>query len=265
LAYAVIVVAALLIALSARERVMAPEPPPPMPGAALMPLAADSPFAASPITPASADIVRQARTAFSLGEAGVWLSADTEACARPALVIADGRAAPARTGARLGLLRIFTTAGAGTPGLPQTAARDLRPGELGFQLGFPRGGPGEAALRLIGPRILRPLARAQPRQRVLAWAEVGHTEGLQSARPGLIGAPVLDREGRVAGVTLAQSPRRGRIYTTTPEDLSQALAAARITPGASSPGQPIAADNYGRAADELRRDLRVVQLICLRG
>ena len=65
------------------------------------------------------------------------------------------------------------------------------------------------------------------------------------------------------GVTVAQSPRRGRLYTTTPDDLRHVLAAAQVPLGAAGPGEPIAGDNYGRAADDLRRDVRVVQLVCL--
>ena len=56
-------------------------------------------------------------------------------------------------------------------------------------------------------------AGAEP---VLAWAEIGRTAGLAPSLAGLSGAPALDAAGRVIGVTIAQAPRRGRIYTTTP-------------------------------------------------
>jgi hypothetical protein len=263
LVYAAVVGAVLALALSRRERAAAPEPPPPVPGAAQMPLAADSPFVASPISPVPAAAVRAGRTAFSVGDSGVWVSAAGEPCARPAVMVAEGRAVPARTGPRSGLIQVFTTAGAGTPGLPLAAGRDIRPGELGFHLGFPRGGPGEVAARLIGPQTLRFLDRDTPNQPVLAWAEIGHTEGLKGERPGLLGAPVLDGVGRVVGVTVGQSQRRGRLYTTTPDGLRRALTEAKLTLGAAGPGEPIAPDNYGRAGDDLRRNLRVVQLVCL--
>jgi hypothetical protein len=71
---------------------------------------------------------------------------------------------------------------------------------------------------------------------------------------------VLDSEGRVVGVLLKQQRRRGRFYTTTPESL------ARLAPqplNEPAPGQPVTPTNYGRAADSLRRDLRVAQVRCL--
>ena len=38
-------------------------------------------------------------------------------------------------------------------------------------------------------------------------------------------------------------------------------AASQRIPDAA--GQPISADNYGRVADDLRRNLRVAQVVCL--
>jgi hypothetical protein len=76
------------------------------------------------------------------------------------------------------------------------------------------------------------------------------------------GAPALDGRGRVVGVAVAESPRRGRLYTTTPEAISAALvsAHARRAPGV---GQPITPDNYGLAADDLRRSLRIAPVVCV--
>jgi hypothetical protein len=64
-------------------------------------------------------------------------------------------------------------------------------------------------------------------------------------------------------VTIAESPRRGRIYTTTPETMRAAIAAAHASTSAFAAGEAITTDNYGRTADALRRDLRVVQVVCL--
>jgi hypothetical protein len=263
--FAVVVAILFATTLVRRGRLMAPQAPPPVPGEARMPLAADSPFAGLPITSISAGAGRQARTAFSVGQAGVWVSAsaDPQACGKLGLVVADGRAVPARVARRSGETLILVTAGAGAPGLPLAAPRDERRDELGFLLGYPEGRPGEVAARLIGRQTLRIAPHGLLSEPVLVWAEVGHTEGLKGGRAGLIGAPVLDGEGRVLGVTVAQSPRRGRLYTTTPDDLRRALAADQIPLGAAGAGEPIAGDNYGRAADDLRRDVRVVQLVCL--
>jgi serine protease Do len=69
----------------------------------------------------------------------------------------------------------------------------------------------------------------------------------------------------VIGVTVAEAPRRGRIYTTAPETLKTLLGARRRpSPSEFAPSEPITTENYGRVADGLRRDLRVAQVVCLK-
>src|SRR5678815_5073598 len=83
-------------------------------------------------------------------------------------------------------------------------------------------------------------ARTEP---VLVWAETGRTEGLQGSLGGLSGAPALDADGRVIGVTIAESPRRGRIYTTAPEIVTATLTASGRRADAVTPGEPITPQN----------------------
>jgi S1-C subfamily serine protease len=262
LIYGVAVAVILTLAITRSERVSAPPAPPPVPGEAQVPVAGDSPFATTPMVAVHASALRTGATAVSAGAAGVWLTAapNVEGCDKPGLVVADGRAVPAKRAALSGKLRVLTTVG-GAPGLPLAGAGDLRPGETGFAAGFPEGEPGEVALRLIGPVILRTAPRIQPNGLALAWAEVGHTEGLAGARMGLVGAPVMDTQGRVAGMVLSQAPRRGLVFTSLPDDARRALAKTPL--GASAQPEPIGADNYGRVADDLRRSLAVIQLVCL--
>jgi serine protease Do len=265
LIYGLVVALVLAAALAWRNKAMAPEPPPPVPGAADVPIAATSPFGVLPVVPVRSSAILAGQTGFSLGDAGVWITARAalKGCGRPGVMVADGRATPARPRSGAGPLLLLTTLGGGSPGLPLAAARDVRQGEVGFDPGFPERGPSEVAARLIGSGAQRPSVRGAPAAPVLVWAEIGHTDALAGARRGLLGAPVMDARGRVVGVTVGQSPRRGRLYTTTPEALRRAIAAAGIRINASGPGQPIGIDNYGRAADSLRRDLRVAQMVCL--
>jgi hypothetical protein len=76
------------------------------------------------------------------------------------------------------------------------------------------------------------------------------------------GAPVLDGLGRVQGVLLGEAPRRGRLYAAPVSAVRQAMTLAKVAPVTQPDGEPITTDNYGRAADALRRDLRVVQIWC---
>jgi len=156
---------------------------------------------------------------------------------------------------------ILTTDG-GAPPLPLGLGQRLRRGERAFHLGFPQGRPGEASSRLLGRENLVVQGRGARTEPVLVWAETGRTEGLKGTLAGLSGAPALDDQGRVVGVTIAEAPRRGRIYTTAPEITAATLAADGLRPAEIAPA-PITADSYGRVADDLRRNLRVAQVVCL--
>jgi serine protease Do len=103
----------------------------------------------------------------------------------------------------------------------------LRRGARAYHPGFPQGHPGEAASRLLGRENLVVHGRGARTEPVLVWAEVGRTDTLKGTLAGLSGSPALDSAGRVIGVTVAEAPRRGRIYTTAPETLTTLLGARR--------------------------------------
>ena len=257
LIYLTIVVAMLVVALGRRERANAPQPPPPVPGADQAPISPTSPFANGRLVrlPIAARTGRG--TAFSVSDRGVWLTARrvTGGCARPAVMVSEGWGAPARTAGVAGDVAVLSTDGGG-PALPLARAARPRSGDPGFLPGFSGGAPGEAAALYLG--------RSAGRDR-LGWAEIGRTDGLNGPLLGLAGAPVLNASGEVTGMLVAEAPRRGRLNATTPEALTRALAAARLKPSAAQPGQPITPENYGRAADSLRRGLSVVEVVCLAG
>lgn len=204
-------------------------------------------------------------TAFAVGGEGHWLTARhvVEGCRRPALVVGGGRAVAAdlRLSPRSDTALLITEGGPDP--LPARAER-LRIGQRAYHPGFPQGSPGETASRLLGRETLRIRGRGARDEAVLAWAEIGRTDGLTGALSGLSGAPALDDQGRVVAVTIAEAPRRGRIYTTDPATLEAVLAEAGGDP-AYAPGAVLTRDNYGRVADSLRRDLRVAQVVCLQG
>jgi S1-C subfamily serine protease len=263
LLYPASVLTLLGAALGHRGHVDAPRPPPPLPTAEGAVLSEES-----PIDPAVVVKVRPRRgdasgTAFSVADSGVWLTARhvVEHCARAAIMVNEHEGVEAKVRlAPRGEAAVLITAD-GAPALP-LATGPLRRGELGYEAGYPRGRPGEVASRLLGRGMLYLRGRGQRNVPVLIWAEVGRTEGLRGALRGMSGAPALDGRGRVVGVAVAESPRRGRLYTTTPEAIAAALvsAHARRAPGV---GQPITPDNYGLAADDLRRSLRIAPVVCV--
>lgn len=265
LIYLSITLALLIAPLGRRERVDAPAPPPPVPGQEAVPIAPASPFASDEVVAAPGRRRVEVGTAFSVADTGVWLTARhvVADCGHVALMVAEGRGVTARVepGPSFDVAVLVTEGGA--PAMPLIATTRLQRGQRGFHPGFPRNEAGEATSRYLGRDELPQRRRGERRQSALAWVETGRTTGLSGSLAGLSGAPVIDTAGQVIGVTLAEQPRRGRIYTSTPEALSQAMQAARVRPAAFAAGEPVTADNYYRVADSLRRDLRVAQVICL--
>lgn len=266
LVYAAVVLALLIAAVGRQERADAPPPPPPVAGGEGLPLGPASPFDPQVVVDVPGKAEPGVGTAFSVSDAGVWITARhvVDGCTETAIVVAEGRGVEAKVHIDpRGEAAILVTDG-GAPPLPLGLDQPLRRGDRAFHPGYPQGEPGEATSRLLGRENLEVRGRGARTESVLVWAETGRTDGLKGTLAGLSGSPVLDRAGRVIGVTVAESPRRGRIYTAAPETVLGALAATHQRAAKFAVGEPITTDNYGRVADTLRRDLRVAQVICLR-
>jgi serine protease Do len=265
LIYAAVVLALLIAAIGRQERADAPPPPPRAPQAEGEALGPASPFDPSVVVDVPNETGPAAGTAFSVADSGVWVTARhvVDGCRQVAIVVGDNRgvAANVQIDPR-GEVAVLTTEG-GAPSLPLDLASALRRGERAFHPGFPQGEPGEATSRLLGRENLVVRGRGARTEPVLVWAEAGRTDGLRGTLGGLSGAPALDAAGRVIGVTIAEAPRRGRIYTTVPDTMRATLEASGRPLGSPGPAQPITPENYGRVADGLRRDLRVAQVVCL--
>jgi S1-C subfamily serine protease len=265
LVYLAVVLALLIAAVGRQERADAPPPPPPVPGEEGMPLGPASPFDPSVVVDVPGKAEPGVGTAFSVSDSGVWITARhvVDGCGQAAIVVADGRGVEAKVNIDpRGEAAILTTDG-GAPPLPLGLDQPLRKGDRAFHPGFPQGHAGEATSRLLGRENLVVRGRGARTEPVLVWAETGRTDNLKGTLAGLSGSPALDRAGRVIGVTVAESPRRGRIYTTVPETVRGALTASNQRPAGFAVGEPITTDNYGRVADTMRRDLRVAQVVCL--
>jgi len=130
-------------------------------------------------------------------------------------------------------------------------------GERGFFFGFPQGRPGEVVGSLLARNRMMVRGRYKSDEAVLAWSEVSRTKGLFGSLGGLSGAPVMDTDGEVIGVVSAESPRRGRIYTVTPENLQTLITTHDGNPKA------LTLETYGLQADKLRRDRRIAQVVCM--
>jgi S1-C subfamily serine protease len=203
-------------------------------------------------------------TAFAVNEKGDWLTARhvVEGCAKVTLEVAPSNYVPV---ARVAIdedhdLALLST---GRSPFPVSLALDapLRVGDEGFAVGFPQGQPGELATRLVARSRLMTRGRREAEAPILAWAEVGRTDGLKGTLGGISGGPIFDSSGSVRGVIVAESPRRGRIYTTAPQSIDSFLTklGVEVQPG---PADQFEMSGYGASSDNARRKLQVVKVTC---
>jgi S1-C subfamily serine protease len=203
-------------------------------------------------------------TAFAINESGVWLTARhvVDGCAQVGLVVGGGRALEVddfRTSPDSDLALLFTNRA--PHALQLDLSRGLRVGETGYHIGYPQGRAGEATSVLLARSQLVTRGRYRLDEPVLAWEERTRSEGAEGTLAGMSGGPVFDDAGAVIGVTIAESPRRGRIYTASPDSISEFL----DEQGLSAPGHdavPVSAQTYSREADRLRREMAVVKVVC---
>lgn len=266
--YGAVVLALVIASVGRREKADAPAPPPPVPGEEGVPLGPASPFDPAVVVEMQDRPTPSSGTAFSIADRGVWITARhvVEGCGQVAIVVAEGRGVATRVSVDTqGDAAVLISDGGAPamPVIPLADAQKLRRGDRAFHPGFPQGQAGEVTSRLLGRENLVVRGRNSRTEGVLVWAEVGRTNTLKGPLSGLSGAPALDAAGRVIGVTVAEAPRRGRIYTTTPETLLNAMNAAGQAGSGLAAGEQVNTENYGRVADALRRDLRVAQVVCL--
>lgn len=206
-------------------------------------------------------------TAFAINRQGDWLTARhvVDGCSQLALEVGPGTYVPIPPEAvRLSPdsdLALISTGRAPTA-LALAPDAELTVGTQGFHVGFPQGKPGEATSKLLSRSRLVTRGRVRGEEEVLAWAEQGRTRGLLGSLAGISGAPVLDAQGRVVGVTVAESPRRGRIYTTAPETMAEFLEAEQVKFDTDLAARPFSVQDYGQKADRVRRSLGVVKVVC---
>lgn len=207
-------------------------------------------------------------TAFAIAPGGVWFTARHVVIGCDRVVVLDQRG---RIAARAEVIYLSPNAdvalirtGEGpSPLALDLDERDMRLGTRAFHVGYPQSKPGEVTSRLIGRELMVTSGAWQGREQTLAFAETARTAGLNGTLGGLSGGPAFDEDGNVIGVTVAESPRRGRIVTTASVSLIEALNQAGITPSGTSQGD-LGAAGYANSANQLRGQMKVIQLVCMR-
>lgn len=198
-------------------------------------------------------------TAFSINNNGMWLTARhvVDSCNSVGLRIGLGRIVPVQTQVVQNSDLAVLTSGWRRHPLPADLESRRQVGEIGYFFGYPQGKPGEVVGSLIARNRMKVRGRYTNDEAILAWSELGRSRNLTGSLGGLSGAPVLDKDGEIIGVVSAESPRRGRVYSVAPRYLRGII----TDPGTGV--EPLSLETYGVAADKLRRDRRVAQVICL--
>jgi len=201
---------------------------------------------------------------------GAWLTARHVAngeCHRLILII-NGRKVSAQIAylhpqADLALLK---TANASGPAMP-LGSGDVEQNETGYTFGYPKEKLGGTRDRLMGRSRMQLSGEINGTGPVLTWAEVVRYPNDLPALSGMSGGPVFDEQGKVVGIMVAASVRRGRIHTVAPEIL-QATAQSFALSNASANAAPvseIAAQNVSLSAtaSALNKSSRIVQTYCV--
>jgi serine protease Do len=203
-------------------------------------------------------------TAFAVNNSGDWITARhvVDGCNSVGLLIAPDQYVPA---ARVTVdpdhdLALISTGRSPSP-VKLDFGSQLRIGSEGFHVGYPQGRPGEVATKLLSRSKLITRGRRDSSEPILAWAEIGRTQGLVGTLGGISGGPVFDKDGIVRGVIVAESPRRGRIYTAAPSSIEAFLTSLDVST-VEGPHDAFTVDTYGPQSDNARRRLQVVKVAC---
>ncbi len=143
----------------------------------------------------------------------------------------------------------------------------LNTSDTGYSFGYPQEKLGATEDRLMGRSRMELNGELGGVGPVLTWAETQRFPDALPALSGMSGGPMLDENGKVVGIMVAASVRRGRVHSVAPEILQTTEQAFALDPasagergaGASrkSEGQSVSlGDAAGRAQ---RRSDRIVE------
>jgi S1-C subfamily serine protease len=141
----------------------------------------------------------------------------------------------------------------------------LHIGQAGFHFGFPKGRPGAAASLLLGRRWMRVTGAMRFSAPAIVWSEVERVPDTLPQLGGMSGGPVLDARGRVVGVTVASSVRRGRIFSAAPASMRELIEMSGQSQGQTSDKatvDSISIDNFVEYAASLLDRQQVVRVRC---
>lgn len=136
----------------------------------------------------------------------------------------------------------------------------------GFHFGFPRGEPGAVYSRLIGRKTMKTVGNRTYRETVHVWAEQRRVPETDESLGGISGGPILNRNGDVVGIHVAGSIRRGRSFSSLPQNIDDLLERTGFSLQAGDEydldESSLTPVGFTRVGEALRGDITVAQVIC---
>lgn len=207
-------------------------------------------------------------TSFPIG-AGLWLTARhvaNDSCAHVYLLI-DGQ----RVGAALAFvhpdsdLTLLKTAAVNGAALALEDA-PLEETDTGYSFGFPGGRLGATEDELLGRARISVVGATHGTGPSLTWVEMQRFPDSLASLGGMSGGPMLDADGKIVGIMVAASLRRGRVDTVAPEVVQATAAryapdnAATAAPAQEIAGRTVALD---AAVEAFSRNDQIAKTYCL--
>ncbi len=211
-------------------------------------------------------------TAFSIDDDGFWLTARHVArdCDRLFLIVDHKRRKGIRVrdvflhpNADVALLRTNSA-----PPALRLSDTPLTYGELGFGLGYPKGDPGDIAGRLMGRASLKIIGRREAKSPLLVWSEEIRRPERDGSLGGLSGGPMLDVNGDIVGVVVAEARRRGRVMTADLLSVAELIDDAISAPDFKTAfdlevRRGIGESDFDTHGKHLRKNLTIAKAVCL--
>jgi len=218
-------------------------------------------------------------TAFAVDARGLWLTARhvTEGCREVLLGDRAQRWTPAQVlfadrTSDLALVRSRGAPGALPlgPAQPGGGTEDgLFIGQSGYAVGYPKQVPSAVRGTLAGRSVVGARGGFVGETPTTVWIERERVPSGDGPLGGISGGPLFDAEGRIIGVMIAATTRRGRFFAAAPETIRASLGALPSRDRPRPPRDPAVTFDrdparFAPAADWLLDSRLVTRVACLR-
>ncbi len=210
--------------------------------------------------------VNSVGTAFAIDDQGLWITARHVVGGCDYLVFRMPKGRPSYLTTQVWINPLSDTALVEGPkaeaGFPIAAAPDGN-GANAYHVGFPQAKPGDVWSKVIGPgrMVTRGVHRSD--EPVVAYAVVKRFPSFTGTLGGISGGPIFDSDGQVVGVSVAESPRKGRIIGAVPQSFERLYQEAGKRPANKArEGSKLTPSNVRDFGDRVRRSSRVARVYC---